>query len=223
MLYLLEDDADLAKEVLSFLEEQGHELQLAGSIQAFRALCAQRMPDIAILDRSLPDGDGMSLLDELNKVRPRVGVLLFTAKGGPDERIEGLERGADYYLPKPVRLQELGAVVQSIKRRLGVTQRWQLFWPRCELHAASGECIHLTGQEAAFLHALLLSQGQVVSRRMVVENMGKNYLNYDMRNLDTLLLRLRKKVAGVSSQPLPVKTIHGTGYMVSSDMALMES
>lgn len=222
MVYLLEDDVDLAEEVSSFLTDRGYEVEIANSIRAFSLLCAGQLPDIAILDRTLPDGDGILLLGELRRLSPHLGVVMFTAKGSIEARIEGLESGADHYLPKPVRLQELAAVLQAIERRLELTLRWQLSWMRCELRTAAGETIRLTGQETSFLRALLLSTGRVVPRRKVVELMGKNFLSYDLRNLDTLLLRLRKKVLTISAQSLPVKTMHGSGYMASSRIAMVD-
>jgi two-component system response regulator PhoP len=80
----------------------------------------------------------------------------------------------------------------------------------------------LTSQEAGFLHALILNQGRVVSRRKVIEGMGKKSTDYDPRNLDALLLRLRKKVALVTPIPLPVKTVHGAGYTVTADFAVSD-
>lgn len=221
-VYLLEDDLDLVEEVVAYLTVQGYDVRTATSIRDFRDLCKMQPPDLVVLDRILSDGDSIQVIDELRLENPQCGVVMFTGKVSIDERIQGFEKGADHYLNKPVRLQELVAVMLALERRMELRPRWRLAWMSGELRAESGEIIHLTGQEAVFLRALLLSVGKLVLRRKVVALMGNNYLDYDPRNLDALLLRLRKKVSAVSTRPLPVKTVHGKGYVASGGMVLSD-
>lgn len=220
---VLEDEPDLCEEVVDFLRGLGYSVRAAGSLQHFIALCSEKKPDIAIMDRNLPDGDAMSVVQDWRLRGERVGVVMFTARGSAQDRLEGIQAGADQYLAKPVRMQELGAVVSSLAWRMQLTAQWRLHWSSWELCTASGAMVKLTPQEAAFLRLLIDCQGQVASRRRIIEALGKNFLDYDLRNLDALVLRLRKKVQAVTSEPLPVKTVHGTGYQTSAEMVLVDA
>lgn len=221
-IMLLEDDADLRGEIAHYLELEGNQVQTSGSISQCLKLVAHQLPDILIVDRMLPDGDGIDLVDNIRKKGGRCGVVMFTAKDSFQDRLDGFSSGVDQYLSKPVRLQELSAVVKAVGWRLQLDTHWRLVLQTWELKAPSGEVIRLTSQEAGFLHALILNQGRIVSRRKVIEGMGKKLTDYDPRNLDALLLRLRKKVALVTPIPLPVKTVHGAGYTVTSDFAVSD-
>jgi DNA-binding response OmpR family regulator len=83
--------------------------------------------------------------------------------------------------------------------------------------------IRLTAQESAFLQVLVELVGQTVSRKKVVQSLGKNFADYDPRNLDVLVLRLRKKVASVTSAVFPVKTVHGAGYVIEKDCVISDA
>lgn len=221
-IMLLEDDVDLRDEIAHYLEFEGNKVQTSGTIAQCLKLIAHQLPDILIVDRMLPDGDGLDLVSDVRKKGGRCGVLMFTAKGDLQDRIDGFSSGVDQYLTKPVRLQELGAVVQAVSWRLQLDTHWRLVMQTSELKAPSGEVIRLTSQEAGFLHTLILNQGRIVSRRKVIEGMGKKLTDYDPRNLDALLLRLRKKAALVTPLSLPIKTAHGAGYTVTSDFAVSD-
>lgn len=220
---VLEDEPDLCEEVVDFLCGLGYSVRAAGSLQQFIALCAEKKPDIAIMDRSLPDGDAMSVIQDLRSRGERFGVIMFTARGSAQDRLEGMQSGADHYLAKPVRMQELQAVVSALAWRMQLVAQWHLRWSTWELHSTSGAMVKLTPQEAMFLRLLIDCRGQVASRRRIVEALGKNFLAYDLRNLDALVLRLRKKVLEVTAVPLPVKTVHGTGYQMSSEVVLSDA
>ncbi|MEK7345368.1 MAG: response regulator transcription factor [Pseudomonadota bacterium] len=221
-IVLLEDDVDLRDEIAHYLEFEGHQVQTCGAISQCLKLCAHQLPDILIVDRMLPDGDGLELVSDVRKKGGRCGVVMFTAKGASQDRIDGFLSGVDQYLTKPVRLQELAAVVRAVGWRLQVDANWHLVLQTWELKSPAGDIIRLTSQEAGFLHTLILNHGRVVSRRKVIEDMGKKLMDYDPRNLDALLLRLRKKVVLVTQIPLPIKTVHGAGYTVTSDFAVSD-
>jgi DNA-binding response OmpR family regulator len=178
---------------------------------------------MAIVDRSLPDGDGLDLVRDLRNQGVRCGVIMFTAKDATQDRIDGFKSGVDHYLTKPVRLQELGAVVESLSWRLKATASWRLILSTWELRAPGGVVIRLTAQENAFLQVLVEQVGQTVSRKKVVQSLGKNFADYDPRNLDVLVLRLRKKVASVTTAVFPVKTVHGAGYVIEKDCVMADS
>jgi DNA-binding response OmpR family regulator len=220
---LLDDEADIRDEFAAYLQGLGHEVQTVGTIKQFLGLFVTQKPDIAVVDRSLPDGEGLDLVKEFRDQGVRCGVIMFTAKDSTQDRIDGFKSGVDHYLTKPVRLQELGAVVQSLTWRLQATASWRLVLATWELKAPGGVVIKLTAQESAFLQVLVEQAGQTVNRKKVVQSLGKNFADYDPRNLDVLLLRLRKKVAGATSAVFPVKTVHGAGYIIEKDCVISDA
>ena len=111
---LLDDEEDIRVEFAAFLQSMGHEVQTAGSIKQFLALFLTHPPDLALIDRNLPDGDGLELVKSLREQGVRCGVIMFTARDATQDRIDGFRTGVDHYLTKPVRLQELAAVMQSL-------------------------------------------------------------------------------------------------------------
>ncbi len=219
-LILLDDEGELREELAEFLQEQGFSVVEAESIQAFRHLYEHQGCDIAIIDRMLPDGDGMTLVQELRDAGERCGIVLFTARDASQERISGYALGADHYLTKPIRLDELGAIVQSLARRLQSTPQWEVNTANSDLRTPSGHTLKLTGLEAAFLIAMSQQPGKPVSRRAIVEALGKNFSAYDPRNLDALVKRLRDKVNSQGDGQFPLKTVHGTGYVLTAPLAL---
>lgn len=220
---LLDDDADIRDEFADYLRGLGHMVQTVGTVKQFLALLSTRQPDIAVVDRSLPDGDGLDMVKHLRDQGVRCGVIMFTAKDSTQDRIDGLRCGVDHYLTKPVRLQELGAVMESLTWRLQATASWRLILGAWELKAPGGLVIKLTAQESAFLQVLVEQAGQTVNRKKIVQSLGKNFTDYDPRNLDVLILRLRKKVASVTSATFPVKTVHGAGYVIEKDCVISDA
>ena len=170
----------------------------------------------------LPDGDSLNTIADIRRNGQRMGIIALTAKGNEDDRINGYAAGVDHYLVKPVRLQELGAVVSSLAWRMQASVSWLLLVQTWDLKTPGGQVIRLTAQETSFLRTLLESKGTVMTRRKLLEGLGKNFLDYDPRNLDALLLRLRKKVAAVTDQALPIKTVHGVGYTVLPGISIAD-
>ncbi|MFY8103377.1 MAG: response regulator transcription factor, partial [Ramlibacter sp.] len=117
-ILLLDDEGELREEVGDFLRAAGHVVDEAGSIRQFRQYVPGRSYDVLIVDRALPDGEGLELVAELRGEGVRSGIVLFTARDASRDRITGYESGADHYLTKPIRLDELAAVVGALARRV---------------------------------------------------------------------------------------------------------
>jgi len=218
-LLLLEDDRELREEIADFLRAQGHGVREAASRREFRTLMAEGAAEIAILDRRLPDGDGMDLITEAQAAGWHCGFILLTARDAGQDRIAGYGVGADYYLTKPVNLDELAVILKTLARRLHLAPHWRLNLALGLLHAPDGSLVYLTGLEAAFLAVLGGHPNLPLDRRQITEGLGKDYRSYDPRNLDALLRRLRKKVREATGQDLPVQTRHGLGYVLLQPLA----
>jgi DNA-binding response OmpR family regulator len=222
-IIVLDDETEICEEIAFYLAHQGHQLRQASSIASFSTQFNLLRPDIAVVDRMLPDGDGLDLVRRLRDTGHRCGVVVFTAKDASQDRIAGYRSGADHYLTKPIRLQELGAVVKALAWRLQVVAEWLLNSSTFILKTPAKDRIKLTAAETAFLVRLVEAQGKHVSRNEMVLALDKNPAVYESRNLDVLLQRLKKKVAEASPIPLPMQTIHGVGYCMPHGMALSDT
>jgi len=212
---VLDDERDLREEVAAYLLGLGYVVTEVGTIKQFHQYFSADKFDVLLIDRMLPDGDGLGLVNELRSAHVRCGIVMFTAKDGTKDRIEGFKTGADHYVSKPVRLEELGALIKVLAWRLAPSSEWRLDKNHWVLQAPGGGSIHLTTQEFDFLSILARNLNKAVSRASILDQMGKNPEKADPRNLDALVLRLRKKIEEATAHPIPIKTVHGVGYMVS--------
>lgn len=221
-LLLLDDEADLREEVADFLRTRGHFVSEAGSLAEFRAQQLRHPCDIALIDRMLPDGDGLQLVDELRQASATCGLIVLTARDTSVDRISGYHHGADHYVTKPVNLDVLAAIVDALGRRLPRKAGWALQAGNWQLLPPAGPRIPLTAQEYSFIQALAKVGMQVLTRKKILAALGKDYLSYDPRSLDALLLRLRRKAQAAGVDALPIKTVHGVGYVLSEPVSLEE-
>jgi DNA-binding response OmpR family regulator len=215
---LLDDEGELREEVADFLRARDLDVTEVGSIRQFHNFFPQKSYDIVIVDRMLPDGDGLDLVGDLRLQGARCGVVMFTARDAVKDRLEGLQRGADHYLTKPIRLEELGAVIDTLAWRVRGNIEWRLNMVDWTLQAPNGGVIKLTTQEMGLLAALARQPGKTATRSQIADCLGKDPAAYELRNLDALVLRLRKKVAEVSAEPMPLRTVHGAGYALTQGL-----
>jgi DNA-binding response OmpR family regulator len=146
-ILLLDDESELREEVGDFLRTAGHSVDEAGSIRQFRRYVPSRAYDVLVIDRALPDGEGLELVAELRAEGLRSGIVVFTARDASRDRIIGYESGADHYLTKPIRLDELAAVVNALARRVAPRAGWRLDSSEWSLWSPDGAPVRLTAQE----------------------------------------------------------------------------
>lgn len=171
--------------------------------------------DIVILDIGLPGEDGYSIARRLRQDRPGLGIIMLTARDKVEDRIKGLDGGADQYFAKPVDLRELASAVGSLHRRLcgSPSRTWRLDKLESRLHTPQGVPVDLTDLELRFLLPLLERPGEVVERDELCQSLDQRPDVYAMRRMETLVSRLRGKVLRLSpEEPLPVRARHGRGY-----------
>ncbi|MCW0461282.1 Transcriptional regulatory protein CusR [Xanthomonas sacchari] len=213
LIGLLEDEVDLCEELQSYLVGAGHRVVSAGSAAAFFAASAGLRFDVVILDRGLPDADGLEIVERLRSASPGIGIIMLTARGASEDRIHGLENGADHYLVKPVRLAELAAHVRALLRRL--PRGWRLVASECCLYTPEDARLELSAREFALLRVLAVRAGEVAGRREVAEALGWDWMSFDQRRLDTLISRLRRRCRDACRQELPIRTEHARGYLTT--------
>lgn len=216
-IVVVEDNEDLLDEVLFHLgRHAGYHVTGVSDGQALEAHLAREETDIVVLDLGLPGEDGLAIAQRL-KQRANLGIIMLTARGSLDDRIEGLNSGADVYLVKPVDMRELAAVVESVYRRLPAQPAddpgWVLFPTRWELRTPDGTMLTLTSSENRVLHALAEAGGETVSRQELVAAQGKSGLDFDFRHLESIISRMRRKLAPYAgSEKSPLRAARGIGY-----------
>jgi DNA-binding response OmpR family regulator len=216
-LLLLEDETALREEMAAYLGKCGHTVEQAGTLAEFWPLMANA--ELAILDLMLPDGSGLDAVARLRVERPRVGIIILTALGTTRDKVAGLRGGADHYLVKPFRPLELAATIAALLRRLGAG--WRLDLLRRQLIDPAGFVGALSSHEMCLFSLLAERPGQVVTRRCLVESFGADWVHYDLRRLDTLVSRLRRRWRAAGGQDLPIKTAYGEGYSFGESITLV--
>jgi two-component system response regulator PhoP len=226
---LLEDDDDFREELALGLGGYGFRVSFAvGTAAEFYSRFNNEPCDIALLDANVPGEDGFTVATRLRALHP-VGIVMLTGRTALEDRVRGLEGGADTYLTKPVDLLELSSVIRSLVRRMrivrkavqqqetpvekGVTNVWALQEGGWILVDPSGVSLHLSAQERTFLKALLDVSGSVVSRQALSALFSPdNPSDFELRRIDVLVSRLRTK-AQSSGIKLPVLSVRGQGYV----------
>ena len=211
-ILLLEDESELREEVAEFLSDMGHEVTEVASIRQFRQFFPSAVYDVVVIDRGLPDGDGMDLVEDLRQGGHRCGIVVFTARDSALDRVQGYQSGADHYVTKPIRMDEFGAVIQALMWRIKPPGHWWIEGGEGHLVSPHGNRIKLTSQERMFLEVLGQSAPRTLTRHQIATALGKDLSQYDTRSMDALVMRLRKKVAEQTQESLPIRTHHGSGY-----------
>ena len=219
-LLVVEDDRDAADYIVRAFNEVGHIADRATDGEEGLALALDGQYDVLIVDRMLPKRDGLSLIGELRGKNVNTPVLILSALGQVDDRVQGLRAGGDDYLTKPYSFSELLARVEVLaRRRVGkgeetVYRVGDLQLDRLSHQVVRGkEEIALQPREFRLLEYLMKHAGQVVTRTMLLENVWDYHFDPQTNVIDVHISRLRSKIDKGFSQPL-LHTIRGAGYVI---------
>ncbi|HVV27493.1 MAG TPA: response regulator transcription factor [Rhizomicrobium sp.] len=220
-LLLVEDDRETSAFVTRALEERGYDVETSFSGTDGLARAEANDYDVLVIDRMLPELDGLSLVRRLRTRGSRVPVLFLTTMSGLDDRVAGLEGGGDDYLPKPFATAELVARVNALARRTaGEATQLSVLDLKIDLLRRTvqraGRPIVLQQQEFLLLEYLVRNAGRVVTRTMLLENVWD--LQFDPRTniVETHMSRLRSKVDRGFEVEL-IHTVRGAGYVLRAD------
>ena len=221
-LLLIEDDATLANYVAKGLRECGHVVDVFRDGKEGLYAAAEQAHDVVILDRMLPGVDGMTILQTIRATENHVPVLIVTALGEVDDRVEGLKKGGDDYLSKPFSLQELIARVEALGRRHGrprameslSTAGLEMDLLRREVRAG-GQLLRLTTRELQILEVLMRNAGRVVTRSMLLEGVWDYRFDPQTNIVDQHVSRLRQKL-GDQASASAIETVRGVGYRMKA-------
>ncbi|MEE9328931.1 MAG: response regulator [Parvularculaceae bacterium] len=217
---LIVDDDDRIRTLLQrYLSENGYHTSVAADASDARRVMSGLAFDLLVLDVMMPGEDGLSLTRSI-RGRSDMPILLLTAKGDPDDRIAGLEQGADDYLAKPFEPRELLLRVKNLIRRTqDETRKSSFTFGECTFLAdkgelrRAGELIKLTSSELALLRALVKKPGAAITREALAQQTSAAM----ERSVDVQVTRLRKKIEDDPRCPLLLQTVRGIGYALMVD------
>ena len=219
-LLIVEDDRTIAENLYDYLEARGHQCDYADSIAAASALLARSAFDALVLDRNLPDGDGLALARRLRTEGRATPILVLTARDTLEDKLLGFEAGGDDYLVKPFALQELEVRLLALARRNAARAADPVLrYGALEFRAAT-QALHLDGRPLALppkplrLVAELLAQPERVFSRRELELAVWGHEQDSSDNLRSVLHTLRRALG--DDAPVQVVNVHGLGYKLVS-------
>ncbi len=219
---LVEDDRKVASFIRKGLEEEGYAVDTAPDGEAGLAMGLDRIHDAIILDVMLPKKPGFQVLRELRQAKVTTPVLLLTARDAVDDKVQGLDAGADDYLTKPFAFAELLARLRALLRR-GAEVRAPILQtadlvldPATRTVRRGGEPIPLTNREFALLEYFLRNPGRVLTRTMIAEHVWDYSFDSATNVIDVYVNYLRKKI-DANREPRLLHTVRGVGYVLKAD------
>ena len=218
-LLICEDEAELRAILVTGLAYFGIDARAVADGVALDAALQRQRPSVVVLDIGLPGENGLAIARRLSAPgNPPLGIIMLTARGTLDDRLEGMQDGADVYFVKPVDLRELAGAIRNLHQRVRqATGPAQSAYSLDALHSTlglpTGQHVSLTTTELRLLQLLALNPGEVVARSALLENLEQPQDLPAMQRLETQISRLRSKVRQVKgADPLPIQASHGVGY-----------
>lgn len=214
---VIEDDPDLRQQVVKYLGDEGFAVDSATDGTQGVYMAEEYPADIAIIDLGLPGVSGLEIIKRVRKAGRSYPILILTARDGWQNKVEGLEAGADDYLLKPFHREELLARVRALLRRVGgwsqasLTSGPYVVDPAAKTVVADGKPVELTSYEFRVLEYLLMNAGKVISKTELTEHLYTENEERDSNVIEVFIRRLRAKL-DADSQYNPITTLRGSGY-----------
>ena len=218
-LLVVEDHEQLSKNMRQYLNQEGYVCEVAANYQqAVEKLYAYQY-DMVALDLMLPDGNGLDLLKSIKENWPQLCVLIISAKNALDDKIKGLNLGADDYLPKPFHLAELNARLKAIFRRKNQQGDNSVTFEEIQLNTdnfevkVNDQLLDLTRKEFEMLQYLLINQNRVLTKQSIAEHLWGDYMD-TADSFDFVyqhIKNLRKKITHAGGNDY-IQTVYGVGY-----------
>jgi DNA-binding response OmpR family regulator len=223
-LLIVEDERSLAREIADFLRKEGLLCELAYTGREASEKIAVNLYDFVLLDLGLPDCNGLDLITEARNAGSNAAFIIITARGAVEDKVRGLDLGADDYLAKPFALIELMSRIQAVARRKFniSTQNITIGDFILELQSrkvfCKGQEVIITRKEYDLLHYLIINKNKVLTRNQLYEHIWGNILDdqYDSNFIDVHIKNLRKKLNEHAMTPW-IETVRGIGYRVSRE------
>ena len=221
---IVEDEKSLAKEIAAYLSKENFLCDMAFTGKEASEKIAVNLYDFVLLDLGLPDYNGLDLIKESRKNNIDVSFIIITARGAVEDRVTGLNLGADDYLSKPFALAELHSRIMAVARRkfkisspdIAVGEFIIAVHARKIMH--NGLEVELTKKEFDLLHYLVINHDKVLARYQLYEHIWGNALDdqYDSNFIDVHIKNIRRKLNAFGPTPW-LETVRGVGYRISTD------
>lgn len=223
-LLIVEDEKSLAIEIASFLKGEGLLCEMAYTGREASEKIAINLYDFILLDLGLPDYNGLDLINEAKNTGNNTAIIIITARGAVEDKVKGLNLGADDYLAKPFALVELMSRIQAVARRKFNIQNQVMTIGEFSLELQSrkllckSEEVIITRKEYDLLQYLILNRNKVLTRNQLYEHIWGNILDdqYDSNFIDVHIKNLRKKLNEFGPTPW-LETVRGIGYRVTQE------
>ncbi len=223
-LLVVEDNTQLSANIGSYLSEEGYVCEICDTYhQAIDKLHAFKY-DIIALDLMLPDGEGLDLLRVIKDRFPDIGVLIISAKNALDDKLEGLNLGADDYLPKPFHLSELHARLRAIYRRRNQQGNDRIVFNEIGIEVNTFEIkvnnnlLDLTRKEFELIHYLVINKNRLLTKQSIAEHLWGDYMD-SADSFDFVyqhIKNIRKKISQAGGNDY-IHTVYGVGYKFKSE------
>ena len=218
-ILVVDDSPDILTVLKANLQLHGYEVRTADSLEAAREAARERRPDLVVLDRILPDGDGIELCSSWKESFPSLPIIMLTARDQVSDKVLGLESGADDYVVKPFEPMELVARIKVCLRRLRPGRKESISIGGIVIDRSSmtvtcrGVPVDLTPKEYQLLCLFAEHPGEVLSREVIRKHLWKDRQIYSWsRVIDVHVQHLMKKIEKDPSEPTCIRTVVGVGY-----------
>ena len=220
-ILLIEDEVQLSKSILSYLKDEKYSCDLAEDFASAQEKLEFYDYDCILLDITLPDGNGLNLLQFLKDEKKSDGVIIISAKNSLDDKISGLQLGADDYLPKPFHLSELGARISAVIRRRQFKGKSNININDLEIDTDSKTIffnkkpLDFTRKEFDILLYLAVNKNRTISKNAIAEHIAEDNIDF-FDNFDFLyahIKNIKKKLASIGAQDC-IKSVYGMGYKI---------
>ncbi len=222
-ILIVDDDPELLDQLKVVLERNHYQVETADNGNTALHKIFDNNYNLILLDVMLPCLDGLGVLKEIREASINIPVLMLSARGDVQDRVKGLDTGADDYLPKPFSMSELMARIRAMLRRDGqkdpVLKTGSLYLDTVSRTVTlDGAALKLTAKEFSVLEFLLHNKGRVVSRFNMAEHVwGDNFDPFSMSNfVDVHIKNLRRKIKAKQGE-MPIKTVRGIGFIIDQD------
>lgn len=222
-ILIVEDERNVGSTLAERLKREGFDVTWTETAESSRKQISQRKFDLALLDVGLPDGNGFGLASQLREVSGETAIIFLTAFGTPEDRVRGLELGAEDYIVKPFHLKELLLRVRNGLKRAHYVKDSPvgdaLAIGRAIVHfgkfsaTVEGKTHSLTHKECALLKLLVERKGQVVSRDEILDRVWSQNEFPSPRTVDNFIMRLRRIVESDVENPRFIRSVRGVGYL----------
>ncbi|MEQ8524339.1 response regulator transcription factor [Gracilimonas sp.] len=223
-LLIVEDNPDLLENILTYLKREGYICETAEDYDtAFNKIMSYTY-DVALIDIMIPGGDGLQVLQELKSVKPETGTIIISAKNSLDDKVKGLELGADDYLTKPFQLAELQARIKAVNRRNNLGGKEVLEVNEISINTKTMEVavnntpVDLTPKEYDLLVYFTSNKNHVLSKQTIAEHLWGDYVDH-LENLDFVyqhIKNLRKKLAEAGGTDY-IESVYSIGYKFNTN------